>query len=72
MPKSKKNKNLRNKRQFIVKENESIQDCLARMKEAGYQPVRRREKPIFKESDTGVEPVEREIVFDVIPAKDER
>jgi hypothetical protein len=37
-------------KQFEVLENESIADCLERMKKEGYTPVRRIEKPVFKEA----------------------
>jgi hypothetical protein len=56
------------KRQFEVLENESIVDCLNRMKEEGYAPTRRIEKPIFQEvkkgAETIYEPVGRQIVFE--------
>ncbi|MBS7345386.1 MAG: NETI motif-containing protein [Caryophanon sp.] len=32
---------------FDVEENETIDDCLTRMKELGYMPVGRKEEPIF-------------------------
>jgi hypothetical protein len=58
----------KNKIQFEVEENESIADCLERMKKAGYMPVRRTEKPIFQEVKNGDEtiyqPVGRQIVFE--------
>ncbi|MDQ0163238.1 NETI motif-containing protein [Aeribacillus alveayuensis] len=37
------------KRKYEVSENETITDCLERMKKDGYIPVRRVEEPIFKE-----------------------
>lgn len=58
------------KMQFEVQENESIEDCLNRMKKLGYTPVRRTEKPIFQEikkgSETIYEPVARQITFEGI------
>ncbi|UXR69029.1 MULTISPECIES: NETI motif-containing protein [unclassified Staphylococcus] len=49
---------------FQVEENETIQDCLARMREAGYMPVKRFEKPVFKENTDGsVEVLRQEIIF---------
>ncbi|MEH7481855.1 NETI motif-containing protein [Neobacillus drentensis] len=58
------------KMQFEVQENESIEDCLNRMKKLGYSPVRRTEKPIFQEikkgSETIYEPVARKIIFEGI------
>lgn len=41
------------KKTFEVGPNETIADCLERMAEEGYQPVRRMEKPIFKEVKKG-------------------
>lgn len=56
------------KMQFEVQENENIDDCLNRMKQQGYFPVRRTEKPIFQEvkkgNDTIFEPIGRQIVFE--------
>lgn len=56
------------KMQFEVRENESIGDCLERMKRQGYTPVRRMEKPIFQEvkkgAETSYEPIGRKIVFE--------
>lgn len=56
------------KKQFEVQVNESISDCLNRIKSEGYEPVRRIEKPIFQEvkEGTGVtyEPAGRYIVFE--------
>lgn len=37
------------KKKFKVEKNETIQDCLARMKDEGYTPIRRFEVPVFKE-----------------------
>ncbi|TDM12078.1 NETI motif-containing protein [Macrococcus lamae] len=49
---------------FEVEANETIVDCLNRMKEAGYTPVRRMEKPIFHETKDGkVEVLQQQIVF---------
>ncbi len=56
------------KRKFEVAENETIDDCLNRMKEEGYFPVRRMEEPIFKEEKVNgaieVVPYGRKIVFE--------
>ena len=39
----------KNKKQtwFEVQENETIEQCLERMKKEGYMPIGRREEPIF-------------------------
>lgn len=56
------------KKQFEVQENESIEACLNRMKDEGYTPIKRIEKPIFKEVKQGssvtYEPIGRNIVFE--------
>lgn len=56
------------KMQFELQENESIEECLNRMKQLGYTPVRRTEKPIFQEikrgHETVYEPVARQIIFE--------
>ncbi|MDQ6595579.1 NETI motif-containing protein [Bacillus salipaludis] len=56
------------KLQFEVQENETIDACLARMKQLGYIPIRRLEKPIFQEikkgNETIFEPIGRQIVFE--------
>ena len=43
--------NPKKKKKFKVEENESIRDCLERMKAEGYTPVRRSEVPVFKEEN---------------------
>ena len=56
------------KMQFEVQSNENIEDCLNRMKQLGYTPVRRTEKPIFQEikkgNETIYEPIARQIIFE--------
>lgn len=53
---------------FEVRENESIGECLERIKQLGFAPVRRTEKPIFqevvKEGKKTVEPISRQIIFE--------
>lgn len=34
---------------YEVEENETIEQCLERMKKDGYMPVGRREEPVFEE-----------------------
>jgi hypothetical protein len=55
------------KKRFEVEANETINDCLDRMKKEGYTPVRRAEEPIFQEvvknGEKMMEPVGRQIVF---------
>lgn len=49
---------------FNVEEHETIQDCLQRMREAGYMPVKRFEKPVFIEREDGtVEVLKQQITF---------
>ncbi len=56
------------KQLYEVGENESIDECLDRMKKDGYVPVRRMEKPIFKEvkkdGAAEYEPAGRQIIFE--------
>lgn len=57
-----------NKKIFEVEENETISECLQRMSEAGYRPVKRVEKPIFKELKPGstakYAPFRQKIIFE--------
>ncbi|RSD22522.1 NETI motif-containing protein [Mesobacillus subterraneus] len=59
---------VKKKRMYEVGENESIDECLNRMKKDGYAPVRRMEKPIFKEVEKNgaadYEPAGRQIIFE--------
>ncbi|HDY4705919.1 TPA: NETI motif-containing protein [Staphylococcus aureus] len=49
---------------FKVNENETIADCLSRMKMQGYMPVKRIEKPVFQgQKDGTVEVSHQEIIF---------
>ncbi|OCA82946.1 NETI motif-containing protein [Pseudobacillus wudalianchiensis] len=56
------------KKKFYLQENETIDQCLERMAKEGYLPVRRMERPVFKEEMTNGEkkyiPVGREIIFE--------
>jgi hypothetical protein len=65
--------NGRKKMTFEVQENETIDACLDRMKKQGYTPVRRVEKPIFREVMNGkeksYEPVSRQIIFEAIASE---
>jgi hypothetical protein len=66
-------KDTKKKRMYEVGENESIDDCLNRMKKDGYAPVRRMEKPIFKEVEKSgavdYEPAGRQIIFEARPVE---
>ena len=56
------------KKEFEVLDDETIDDCLNRIKDEGYYPIRRIEKPVFKEvmvgSSVSYEPSGRNIVFE--------
>ncbi|WP_088036150.1 NETI motif-containing protein [Evansella clarkii] len=58
----------RSKQKFYVEDGETIDDCLNRMKEEGYMPVRRMEEPVLKEikknGKTEIEVAEQKIVFE--------
>ena len=57
------------KKIYEVEENESINDCLERIKKEGYVPIKRTEKPIFQEKtengQVSYEPAGRKIIFEV-------
>ncbi|RIP33117.1 NETI motif-containing protein [Staphylococcus gallinarum] len=55
---------MKKQQKFKVEENETIQDCLQRMREAGYMPIKRFEKPVYKENKDGsVEVLRQDIEF---------
>ncbi|KHF38125.1 NETI motif-containing protein [Halalkalibacter okhensis] len=64
------------KERFEVGESETIEECLDRMKKAGYQPIKRMEKPIFKEekinSNKEYVPVRQQIIFEGILVESEQ
>ena len=59
--------------QFEVQEDETIDECLERIKGKGYTPIRRTEQPVFQEvitgSETNFEPIGRKIIFEAIPSE---
>jgi hypothetical protein len=61
------------KKMFEVAENETLTECLDRISKEGYTPIRRIEKPIFKEvikdGATDYEPAGRQILFEAKPAE---
>ncbi|MFC0559014.1 NETI motif-containing protein [Halalkalibacter alkalisediminis] len=64
------------KARFEVKETETIEECLGRMKAEGYQPIRRMEKPIFEErtvnSNKEYVPVKQQIIFEGLLVESEQ
>jgi hypothetical protein len=58
------------KKRFVVKEHETIDECLERIKAEGYRPIRRIEQPIFREvkknGETVIEPCGRMITFEAV------
>jgi hypothetical protein len=56
------------KKKFEVQDNESIDECLKRMEQEGYTPVRRMEVPVFEEIVENKEkirkPLKQQIVFE--------
>lgn len=56
------------KKRFEVRDNETIDECLQRMQKEGYRPVRRIEKPIFKQTNAKGEPehYKQHIIFEGI------
>ncbi|MFK3939135.1 NETI motif-containing protein [Alkalihalobacillus sp. NPDC078783] len=61
------------KQQFSVAPEESLADCLDRMKKEGYRPVRRMEKPVFKENGSKTPVIShQQIIFEGILEEDEQ
>ncbi|WP_078408355.1 NETI motif-containing protein [Priestia abyssalis] len=62
-------KKVSSKREYEVGENETIDQCLNRIKADGFIPIKRIEKPIFKEEIVNgqeiIIPAGRVIVFEV-------
>ncbi|RFU68898.1 NETI motif-containing protein [Peribacillus saganii] len=60
--------NKKTKQIFEVEEGETLVECLNRIREAGYYPVKRTEKPIFEEKiingQKEYEPIDRKIIFE--------
>jgi len=57
------------KKIYTVEKGESIDQCLKRMEQEGYRPVRRMEEPIFQEiagqdGNKQIEVVDRRITFE--------
>lgn len=52
------------KKKFRVEQDESPADCLARMRQAGYTPVRRMEQPVFIEREGERVVDHQEIIFE--------
>lgn len=57
---------------FKVDDYGSVEACLKVMEAEGYTPVRRVEKPYFKESTNGVEVAGRTITFEGVLQKHEQ
>ncbi|XKE95647.1 NETI motif-containing protein [Metaplanococcus flavidus] len=49
---------------FEVAENETMEDCLKRMKTEGYMAAGRKEEPLFEEKDGVPVPVRQIIKFE--------
>lgn len=58
------------KKKFECQTNETIDQCLARMEQEGFRPIKRIEKPIFKEvienGEKKVIPVGQQAIFEGI------
>jgi len=65
------NKNKQKKQKFEVQDNETIEQCLNRIDQEGYKPIRRTEEPIFQETTqngtTKLEVQKQQIIFEAIP-----
>lgn len=54
------------KKKFEVQDNETISDCLERMAQEGYQPIRRMEEPVFievKENNKMIQQVHKQKIM---------
>lgn len=53
---------------FELKENETVDECLERMKNEGYEPIGKIEKPIFEEirqdGQVSYKPIKQQIIFE--------
>ncbi|QQK79268.1 NETI motif-containing protein [Salicibibacter cibi] len=49
---------------YEVEKNETIAECLDRIARDGYEPVRRMEKPVFREGNNEVEVAEQRVQFE--------
>ena len=62
------------KKKFEVQADETIAECLDRIKKEGYMPIKRMEKPIFKEvkinGQMSYEPVSQQIIFEAVLFED--
>ena len=52
---------------YEVQENETIEQCLERMKEEGYMPFGRKEEPVFEMVDGEPSYLRQKIQFKGIP-----
>ncbi|MFD2831443.1 NETI motif-containing protein [Corticicoccus populi] len=52
------------RKKFSVLPDEDIPDCLERMRQEGYTPVRRKEVPVFKKDSNGMRVSHQEIIFE--------
>ncbi|MCU9614299.1 NETI motif-containing protein [Caldibacillus lycopersici] len=62
-------KQKKRKMRFELGDNESIDQCLERMKKEGYEPIGKIEKPVFQEvfdteGNSSVKPVKQQIIFE--------
>lgn len=48
---------------FEVMENESIEECLQRISEAGYHVIGKKEEPLFQEVNGEITPIRQIIKF---------
>ena len=59
------------KRRYEVQDNESIAQCLERMDNEGYKPVKRIEEPIFHEVNVSgkidIQVLKQKIIFEGTP-----
>lgn len=57
---------------YEVQENESIEECLARMQQDGYMAIGRKEEPLFHIINGEPTYLRQKIQFKAIPAQDSK
>ncbi|MGP4074010.1 NETI motif-containing protein [Piscibacillus sp. B03] len=58
------------KKKYRVSDFKSINACVDQIKKDGYMPIKRFEKPVFKETKGDPEPVRQEIIFEAVKMED--
>ncbi|SEQ45361.1 NETI motif-containing protein [Piscibacillus halophilus] len=54
------------KKNYRVSDFKSINACVDQIKKDGFMPIKRIEKPVFKETSSDPEPFRQEIIFEAV------